>query len=233
VVAMIDCRQVSRVFNAGGQPFHALRNVSLQIDEGELVAVVGASGSGKSTLLNIIGALDIPDDGELHINGQPLGLMTEPQLAALRNGLIGFVFQQFNLLTRYDAVRNVELPLVYAGLPGAQRRERAMSLLAQLGLAEHARKRPPQMSGGQQQRVALARALANRPRLILADEPTGALDSRTSAEVMDLLVGLHRQQGITVVIVTHDLAVASRCDRVIRFADGAVVSDERAAAVGA
>jgi putative ABC transport system ATP-binding protein len=230
MTALIQCRGVGRVFNAGGQPFHALRDVDLTINEGELVAVVGASGSGKSTLLNVVGALDAPDSGEIVIAGKTLASQSEPELAHLRNQLIGFVFQQFNLLPRYDALANVELPLVYAGLTRAARREHAAELLKQLGLGEHMHKRPTQMSGGQQQRVALARALANRPRLILADEPTGALDSRTSAEVIALLVALNREQGITAIIVTHDPAVAARCDRTIRFADGRVVADEREAA---
>jgi putative ABC transport system ATP-binding protein len=225
MLALIECQNLSRVFDAGGQPFHALRGVSLRIEEGELVAIMGASGSGKSTLLNIIGMLDAPDSGQLLVSGSPASAMTEPQLAALRNRLIGFVFQQFNLLPRYDALRNVELPMLYAGLPSSRRQVRAHALLTQLGLGEHVRKRPAQMSGGQQQRVALARALANHPRLILADEPTGALDSTTSAEVMDMLVGLNREQRITVVIVTHDPAVAARCDRVIQFSDGRIVGD--------
>jgi putative ABC transport system ATP-binding protein len=224
--ALIECRRVSRVFDAGGQPFHALREVDLTIMHGELVAIVGASGSGKSTLLNVVGALDAPDAGEVLVDGHALSALSEPDTAALRNRLIGFVFQQFNLLSRYDALANVSLPMVYAGIGRGARLERALALLTQLGLAEHARKRPTQMSGGQQQRVALARALANRPQLVLADEPTGALDSRTSAEVMELLVGLNRTQGITVVIVTHDAGVAARCDRIVRFADGRVVSDE-------
>ncbi len=224
--ALIECRRVSRVFNAGGQPFHALREVDLAIGRGELVAIVGASGSGKSTLLNLVGALDAPDTGEVLVDGQALSTLSEPETAALRNRLIGFVFQQFNLLPRYDALANVTLPMVYAGIGRGERHARGLALLGQLGLAEHARKRPTQMSGGQQQRVALARALANSPQLLLADEPTGALDSRTSNEVMTLLVDLNRQQGITVAIVTHDAGVAARCDRVVRFADGRVVSDD-------
>jgi ABC-type lipoprotein export system ATPase subunit len=227
---LVECRRISRVFNAGGQPFHALRDVDLVVEQGELLAIVGASGSGKSTLLNVIGALDEPNEGELLINGSTLSQMSEPQRADLRNQLIGFVFQQFNLLPRYDALHNVELPLVYAGFKASARRERANALLAQLGLQDHAKKRPTQMSGGQQQRVALARALANNPRLLLADEPTGALDSHTSAEVMDLLVRMNREQGITVAIVTHDPSVAARCDRIVRFADGRIVADDRVAA---
>jgi putative ABC transport system ATP-binding protein len=225
MTAFIQCQRVNRSFDAGGQPFHALRDVDLQIDAGELVAVIGASGSGKSTLLNALGGLDRPSSGDITIDGQALAALPEPQLADLRNRLIGFVFQQFNLLPRYDALRNIELPLVYAGTARGARRERSRALLAALGLAEHAHKRPTQLSGGQQQRVAIARALINEPRLILADEPTGALDSATSADVMKLLIDLNRRQGITVVIVTHDPAVAARCDRTIRFSDGRIVED--------
>jgi putative ABC transport system ATP-binding protein len=227
---LIECRGVNRSFDAGGLPFHALREVDLRIDRGELVAIVGASGSGKSTLLNIVGALDTPDTGEVRIAGESLATLSEPERAALRNQRIGFVFQQFNLLPRHDALANVALPLVYAGWPMARRRERAMALLEQFGLANHAHKRPTQMSGGQQQRVAIARALALDPPLILADEPTGALDSRTSAEVMQILHRAHREQGRTVVIVTHDGGIAAGCERTVRFADGQIVADGRRAA---
>lgn len=225
----IECRRVERTFDAGGQPFHALRGVDLQIDAGELIAIIGASGSGKSTLLNAIGGLDRPSQGDVLIDGQSLGAMSEPELADLRNRTIGFIFQQFNLLPRYDALRNVELPLVYAGWLKQLRRTRALDLLARLGLAQHAAKRPTQMSGGQQQRVAIARALANAPRLVLADEPTGALDSTTGAEVMKLLIEMNREHGITVAIVTHDGGIAAQCDRTVIFADGRIVGDQRRA----
>jgi len=230
MAAFIECRQLARVFDAGGQPFHALRGIDLQLDHGELVAIVGASGSGKSTLLNAIGGLDRPSSGDVLIDGQSLATMPEPALADLRNRTIGFVFQQFNLLPRYDAVRNVELPLVYGGWLRAARRRRSRELLSQLGLAEHAAKRPTQMSGGQQQRVAIARALANEPPLLLADEPTGALDSTTGAELMKLLIGLNRERGMTVAVVTHDPGIAAQCDRTITFADGRVVGDTRRSA---
>jgi ABC-type lipoprotein export system ATPase subunit len=226
--AFIECRGLARVFDAGGQPFHALRGVDLQLGQGELVAIVGASGSGKSTLLNAIGGLDRPSAGDVWIEGQSLASMPEQALADLRNRTIGFVFQQFNLLPRYDALRNVELPLVYAGWLRSLRRARALELLTQLGLAQHVAKRPTQMSGGQQQRVAIARALANHPKLVLADEPTGALDSATGAEVMKLLIGLNREQGITVAIVTHEAEIAAQCDRTITFADGRIVHDSKA-----
>lgn len=225
MTAFITCHKVSRVFDAGGEPFHALRGVELCIDRGELVAVVGASGSGKSTLLNTIGGLDRPSEGEITIDGRRLSTLAEPELADLRNHVMGFIFQQFNLLTRYDALRNVELPLIYAGLSRADRRRRSRDLLNELGLSAHAHKRPTQMSGGQQQRVAIARALANRPQVILADEPTGALDSLTSEDVMRQLVTLNREQGMTVIIVTHDMNIANRCDRIIRFHDGRIVED--------
>jgi putative ABC transport system ATP-binding protein len=224
---LIECRKLSRVFDTGGELFHALRGIDLIIEKGELVAVMGASGSGKSTLLNAVGGLDQPSSGDLLMEGQSVAVMPEPELAQLRNRLIGFIFQQFNLLPRYDAMRNVEMPMIYAGRPPKERHARALELLCMLGLEQHARKKPTQMSGGQQQRVAIARALANEPQLILADEPTGALDSKTSEEVMKLLVQLNREQGITVVIVTHDPGVAEHCDRVIRFADGCITQDTR------
>jgi putative ABC transport system ATP-binding protein len=225
--AFIECRRLERVFDAGGQPFHALRGIDLTIERGELLAIIGASGSGKSTLLNAIGGLDRPSGGDVLIDGASLANMPEPALADLRNRTIGFVFQQFNLLPRYDARRNVELPLVYAGWVGSLRRKRSLDLLSQLGLAEHAAKRPTQMSGGQQQRVAIARALANEPALILADEPTGALDSATGAQVLKLLTGLNRERGITVAVVTHDAGIAAQCDRTVTFADGRIVGDTR------
>jgi ABC-type lipoprotein export system ATPase subunit len=224
---LIECRGLTRVFDTGGVEFRALDAVNLTVQEGELLAVIGASGSGKSTLLNAVGGLDRPSAGEVWVAGSNLATLPEPALADLRNRTIGFVFQQFNLLPRYTALRNVALPLLYAGCSRAERHRRASELLAALGLAEHARKRPTQMSGGQQQRVAIARALANQPRLVLADEPTGALDSATSAEVLKRLVGLQREQGLTVVIVTHDPGVAAQCDRVVRFADGRIVEDRR------
>lgn len=227
MTSFLECQNLHRVFDAGGQPFHALRDVNLTIERGELLAIVGASGSGKSTLLNAIGGLDRPTSGDILLDGNPMAILSEPEMADLRNRMIGFVFQQFNLLPRYSALRNVELPLIYAGFNKSERRARAHALLKQLGLEQHIHKLPTAMSGGQQQRVAIARALANRPSLILGDEPTGALDSQTSDEVMKLLIELNRVQGITVAIVTHDPTVAARCDRVVEFSDGRIVADRQ------
>jgi putative ABC transport system ATP-binding protein len=230
MTALISCRKLGRSFDIGGQPYVALRDVDLDITQGELVAVTGPSGSGKSTLLNLIGGLDQATAGTLEIDSRPIREMREPDLAHLRNILIGFVFQQFNLLPRYTAQRNVEMPMIYASTDRPQRHARALELLRFLGLEQQANKKPTQMSGGQQQRVAIARALANQPRLILADEPTGALDSKTSAEVVKLLKDLNQQHNTTVVIVTHDPNVAAQCKRQIRFSDGAVLEDTGAKA---
>jgi putative ABC transport system ATP-binding protein len=223
---IIECRHIYRQFDVGDQPFHALRDVSLQIRQGELIAIVGASGSGKSTLLNVIGCLDEPTSGELFVRGVTVKNASDAELATLRNQTFGFVFQQFNLLPRYSALRNVTVPLVYANVPRSERTSRAIALLNLLDIGEQAHKRPSQMSGGQQQRIAIARALANDPLVLLADEPTGALDSKTSADVIDLLIKLNQERHITVIIVTHDANVAAKCRRVIRFADGAVVEDK-------
>ncbi len=211
----------------GGQTVHALRGVSLSIDEGEFVAIMGTSGSGKSTLMNILGCLDQPSEGSYHLGGEAVHAMPPDRLAAVRNRRIGFVFQQFNLLPRTSAVENVELPLVYAGgLTAAQRRVRALAALDKVGLAERSGHTPAELSGGQQQRVAIARALVNAPQLVLADEPTGALDSQTSEEIMQLLTTLNRQ-GQTVVLVTHEADVAAWAHRRLVFRDGLVVLDER------
>ena len=208
-----------------GQTVHALRGVSLQIAHGDFVAVMGASGSGKSTFMNILGCLDRPSSGSYQLEGQTVEHLSADALAALRNRRIGFVFQQFNLLPRASALENVELPLLYAGVKPAQRRERALAALQRVGLGERARHRPTELSGGQQQRVAIARALVNAPQLVLADEPTGALDSQTSAEIMQLLSSLN-DEGVTVVLVTHEPDVAAWARRRLVFKDGLLVQDE-------
>ncbi len=221
---LIDMQNLTKVYQMGETKVVALDSVSLSIDEGEYVAIVGTSGSGKSTLMNIVGLLDRPTDGVYQIRGQSAGELTGRQLADLRNREIGFVFQQFNLLARAPAWRQVELPLFYANVAGSAARERALETLAQVGLADRADHKPEELSGGQQQRVAIARALVNRPSLLLADEPTGALDTRTGEEVLALFEKLH-EEGLTLVIITHDQEVAERARRVITMRDGVVISD--------
>lgn len=230
-MAFIQARHLVKTYGVGEQLVHALNDVSIDIEEGEFVAIVGASGSGKSTFMNMIGCLDQPSSGTCLIAGEDIAQMNGDDLANLRNQRIGFVFQQFNLLPRTSALENVALPLLYAregplaGLTKQQRFEHAQQRLEQVGLGERLFNTPAQLSGGQQQRVAIARALVNDPNLILADEPTGALDSKTSAEVMDLLTQLNRQ-GITVIVVTHEPDVAAYAKRTITFKDGQVLSDQ-------
>lgn len=224
---LIECAGIGKSFLSGGRASSALRDVDLAIDRGEFVAVTGPSGSGKSTLLTLIGALDRPTSGSLRIDGVDLSTLSESRLATLRGQTFGFVFQQFHLLSRYDIVGNVELPMKYAGLNREQRRRRARELLIRLGLQDQMAKHPQELSGGQQQRVAIARALANRPEVVLADEPTGALDSTTGMEVMAILRSLCTEDRLTVLMVTHDLGLAAVADRIVRFADGKVVFDER------
>lgn len=203
----------------------ALDSVNLSIASGEFVAVMGPSGSGKSTFMNILGCLDIPTSGEYRLQERDVAQLGDDDLADLRNQLIGFVFQGFNLLKRMSVADNVALPLLYAGVERSERRARAVELLGKMGLSAHTDKLPNQLSGGQQQRVAIARALANRPRLILADEPTGNLDTHTSEEIMGIFTGLNRDEGITVVIVTHEADIARYAKRLVRFRDGKVVHD--------
>jgi putative ABC transport system ATP-binding protein len=223
-MALIEARALSKTYAMGDQTVHALRDVSLVIEEGEFVAIMGASGSGKSTLMNMFGCLDRPSSGSLRLAGEEVDTMSGDQLASIRNRRIGFVFQQFNLLPRTSALENVELPMIYAGIRPAERRQRAMAALQRVGLGERSAHTPAELSGGQQQRVAIARALVNSPALILADEPTGALDTQTSEDVMSLLAELNAQ-GMSIVIVTHEADIALWARRRIVFRDGRVVED--------
>ncbi len=223
---IIEARKVTKVYTMGDQEVQALRGVDLSIEPGAFTAIMGPSGSGKSTLMNLIGALDQPTSGELLIEGQALSAMSQSALADLRNRTLGFVFQQFNLLPRANALQNVKLPLRYARHDVGDVDARARECLALVGLEDRMDHRPAQLSGGQQQRVAIARALAGKPRIILADEPTGALDTKTSEDIMELLVQLNRS-GITIVLVTHEPDVAAYAGRQIHFRDGRIESDER------
>jgi putative ABC transport system ATP-binding protein len=224
---LLSFRGVTRVFGEGEAAVRALDGVDLDIETGDFVAITGASGSGKSTAVSILGCLDQPSEGEYRIEGHPLQSLSPDVLAALRNARFGFVFQSYNLLARTSAIENVALPLLYSGIGPAERKTRAREALASVGLADREDARPNQLSGGQQQRVAIARALVNRPEVILADEPTGNLDSRTGAEIMKLLSRLNAERGITVVLVTHDPNSAAFARRQVVFRDGHIASDTR------
>jgi putative ABC transport system ATP-binding protein len=225
-VALIELENLTRHYRLGAETVKALNDVSLGFEAGEFVAVMGPSGSGKSTFMNVVGCLDRPTAGAYRLDGIGVGQLSSDALADLRNHKIGFVFQEFNLLQRLDALGNVEMPMIYAGLDRTERRMRATRALARVGLAERLHHRPTELSGGQQQRVAIARALVNEPKVLLADEPTGALDSRTSLELMTLIQELNRD-GATIVIVTHEPDVARFAARLVRFRDGRVVGDTR------
>lgn len=225
-MSLIRLDTVCRSYEMGTETVHALRGVSLSIERGEYVAIMGPSGSGKSTLMNILGCLDTPTSGTYELNGHAVAEMEDDELAGIRNREIGFVFQTFNLLPRTTALRNVELPLVYAGMDVDERREVAREALADVGLAERASHRPNEMSGGQRQRVAIARALVNKPSILLADEPTGNLDTATGEEILELFQSLS-DKGNTLVVVTHEEHVARHARRIIRIRDGLVASDER------
>jgi putative ABC transport system ATP-binding protein len=225
---VIDLRQVTKVFDTGALSVRALRGVTLQIDRGDIVAIMGSSGSGKTTLMNILGCLDVPTSGEYLIDGVDVRTMDEDDLSDLRNRKIGFVFQSFNLVPRTAALANVELPLAYAGLRRDERRRRASAALIAVGMRDRAHHTPAELSGGQQQRVAIARALVTNPTLILADEPTGNLDSRAGAEVLAIFERLHGE-GRTIVIITHEPGIAEHARRIVRIADGLIVADEERA----
>jgi putative ABC transport system ATP-binding protein len=223
---LITLENISKTYYGAGEPVYALKSISLSVYKGEMLAIMGPSGSGKSTLMNILGCLDKPDSGKYTFAGQDVMKLNRDQLAHFRNILIGFVFQNFNLLGRSSALENVCLPLIYAGVPAKERKKRGMELLRSVGLEGREHHQPKQLSGGQQQRVAIARALINRPGLLLADEPTGALDTKTSIEIMSLLQRLHRENGLSVVIVTHEPDIALCCQRIIRISDGQIVNEE-------
>lgn len=223
--AVIALENVHKTYDLGEIQVHALRGVSLEIRRGEFVAIMGASGSGKSTLMNILGCLDRPSKGRYLLDGIDVSQLSKVELAHIRNKKIGFVFQQFNLLSRTTALENVELPTLYAGIPPEERSRRAKESLERVGLADRAMHHPSQLSGGQQQRVAIARALVNKPAILLADEPTGNLDSRTSVEIMDILQRLNENEGLTVVLVTHEPDIANYAQRALEFRDGKMRKD--------
>lgn len=223
-MALVEITDLTRTYHLGGQSIHALNGISLSIMAGEFVAVMGPSGSGKSTFMNLVGCLDRPTSGTYVLDGERVSTQVADGLALIRNRKIGFVFQQFHLIQQLDALANVELPMIYAGIARATRRDKALAALTRVGLADRVHHKPTELSGGQQQRVAIARALVNTPAILLADEPTGALDSRTSLDIMALFQTLHRD-GMTVIVVTHEAEVAAFASRVIRFRDGKVRKD--------
>ncbi|OUQ78613.1 macrolide ABC transporter ATP-binding protein [Flavonifractor sp. An100] len=221
---LIELKDVYKIYQMGEETVHALDGVDITIDQGEFVAIVGSSGSGKSTAMNIIGCLDVPTSGSYHLGGVDVSTMDDDRQAEIRNKMLGFIFQQYNLIPKLTVLENVELPLLYAGIPAQERRERAVRSLERVGLAGKQKNLPSQLSGGQQQRVSIARALAGNPSVILADEPTGALDSHTGREVLGFLKKLNRE-GDTVVLITHDNSIAVKADRIIRLQDGRVIYD--------
>jgi len=222
--AVAELRHVSKVYGSGETEVRAVNDLSLIVQPGDYLAVMGASGSGKSTAMNILGCLDRPSSGDYWLQGQSVAQLSDDDLASLRNRELGFVFQQFHLLAHLSALENVELPMIYANVPASERRQRAIAALERVGLGKRLQNKPNQLSGGQQQRVAIARAIINRPALLLADEPTGALDSETTAEVLNIFDELHRE-GITLMLVTHEADVAQRAQRILRFHDGSIETE--------
>ena len=224
-MALIEVKNAIKTYQTGEDSFNALNNVSLSVEKGEFVAIMGTSGSGKSTFMNMLGSLDKPNSGSYYLDGIDMFSLNANELAEIRNLKMGFVFQGFNLIARTSALENVELPMIYKGIPEAERKERAKKALKIVGLENREDHMPNQMSGGQQQRVAIARAIVNDPPLILADEPTGNLDTRTSIEVMEFFVNLNKSMGKTIILVTHEPDIAQYCKRVVKFKDGNIVSD--------
>ncbi|SDX80864.1 ABC transporter ATP-binding protein [Paenibacillus sp. CF384] len=218
---LIHIENLSKLYKMGGETVHALTDISLKVDYGDFIAIIGPSGSGKSTLMNVIGCLDAPTEGKYWLDGEEVSRLRENRLAEIRNSKIGFIFQGFNLLNKLSALENVELPLIYRGIPAKQRKEQAIEALTKVGLEERVKHKPSELSGGQQQRVAIARALAGNPPILLADEPTGALDTRTGVEVMGLMKELNKQ-GHTIVLITHDTAISQQARRVVRIQDGQI-----------
>lgn len=222
---MIQISNLMKSYKLGGETVHALNDVSLDIKKGEFLAIIGPSGSGKSTLMNMIGCLDLPDSGKYFLDGKEIGKMNDNELATIRNQKIGFIFQNFNLLTKLTALENVELPLIYSGMSSKARKEIAFESLNKVGLGDRAGHLPTQLSGGQQQRVAIARSLVGQPAILLADEPTGALDSKTSLEILNIMKELN-EQGHTIILITHDLAIAKQANRMVRIQDGLLFENE-------
>lgn len=224
---IIETVDVTKTYMSGGRPLEVLKGINLKVEPGEFMAIMGPSGSGKSTLLNMIGALDRPTSGKVFINGTDLSKLNDNQIADVRNTEIGFIFQFFNLIPRMDAQRNIELPMAIKGIPRGQRKKRAMSLLDLVGLGDRGHHKPSQLSGGEQQRVAIARALANEPNILLADELTGNLDSKTGEEIMSLLRQLNKEEGKTFILITHDPMVAQNTDRLLSFKDGIIEGEKK------
>ena len=224
MASLVEFKNIYKIYQMGEEVVHAVDGVDLKIDNGEFVAIVGQSGSGKSTMMNIIGCLDVTTSGEYYLNGQDVSSMKDDELAAIRNKMLGFIFQQYNLIPKLNVLENVELPLMYAGIRESEQKKRALAALERVGLADKYKNLPSQLSGGQQQRVSIARALAGDPSVILADEPTGALDSRTGKEVMDFLKKLN-EEGNTIVLITHDNSLAEQAKRIVRVQDGKLIYD--------